>query len=232
MNVSFSLNYSRQPSLSSLAKLNRLRLTHRLRHPSGEMDKESAAQPCAGAFRPNPAPVHLDQTAAQGESQSRALLLARVGRIYLLKLAPDPFQVFGVQADPGVPHPEFEHAGEAAGAEMDTSADRRKLDSIRKQVVENLLQAGWVGPDRVESRLDFQIQRQAFFLGKRAEDRAGCPQRLGDIAGDRLQTDMTGFDLGQVQHIIDEFKQVPAAGKRVADISSLPVVKLAECLVL
>src|SRR5262249_42656429 len=103
-----------------------------------------------------------------------------------------------------------------------------ELDRVTEQVVEDLLQLAFVGPDlrqpfrEADLQHDLLLGRQGAYDGAHPADDFRHVQRLA------VQLQPPGFDLGQVQDVVDQLQQVPAAGEDVVDVALLARVQLAE----
>src|SRR6516164_1067358 len=87
-----------------------------------------------------------------------------------------------------------------------------ELNGIADEIDQNLRQAAAVTVARRQVRSQLELERE-LFVGrqrlKRAADRLG--NVLNRVIG-QFEDELTGFDLGEVQHVIDESEQVSAIG--------------------
>jgi hypothetical protein len=87
-----------------------------------------------------------------------------------------------------------------------------KLDGIADEINQDLSQAasvavpGWQFGGKLELERELLVSRQRF---KRAAD--GLGYVLDGVIG-QFKHELTSLDLGQVKHVIDQSKQMPAVG--------------------
>jgi hypothetical protein len=98
----------------------------------------------------------------------------------------------------------------------DAAVRWRELHGVRQQVVGDLLEAPTIGPHWVGTTRSKDFQLDAARVGALAHDL----QRVGEhvVQVHRLEIDfrLAGFDLGQVEDVVDQRQQVLAA---VADVA-------------
>ena len=84
----------------------------------------------------------------------------------------------------------------------------REFNRVADQVDQNLAQAPFVSNHEVWNRgLDFQPQREVFLLGTQGEAFHRFFQALAETERGRVDRDLTRFDLGKVQNVVDDSEQ-------------------------
>ena len=78
------------------------------------------------------------------------------------------------------------------------------------------------------SSCDVQAEGDAVCGGPFADEREGVLEGVGDPEGGRLEGHLAGFDLRQVEHLVQQLEQVPTGVPDVADVLVLAIVELAE----
>ena len=164
------------------------------------------------------------QLAADGQSETRAAVLAGGARIGLLEsLEYDPLLLRGY-ADAGITDRELDHRGSlpqdrmlgtpADGGDTHVQAHAAalgELERVREQILQYLQQALGVGGDR-PSQARIEVRRE----GQLARVRLVAEIALDGLAQVReqqvftLDRDRARFDLGQVEDVADEVEQVGA----------------------
>src|SRR5712692_8694449 len=109
-------------------------------------------------------------------------------------------------------------------SEVDASARRRELHRIRHEVEEHLANARGI-EEKPFARLALNFEADA--LGLR-----GCASRGGDGFEQRVQTDdlwtqleLARFDLGQIEHVVDQLEQMLS---RLLDVAQKPLLAIGE----
>ena len=151
----------------------------------------------------------LDQPPGQRQPQAGAGVVP-VGVADLLELLEHPVMVVGGDADAGVGDGD-RHDGAAGGGDRDPAALGGELDRVGEQVLQDLPE-----PDPVGERGEHRQVRL---------DGAGClPSSSGarpvsglldggvDPQRAQAQVQAARLDLGQVEDVVDQAEQVPAAG--------------------
>src|SRR5450830_1635725 len=170
------------------------------------------------AYQTHAAPVQFDQTLDHHQTQPCALVLARERAVDLDERLEQLCLIFDADADAGIADSNLQHVVNALRAECDSAAIRSELDGIGQQVVDNLLELAQICDDlrhlSIGLQCYFQVVVQGFFL-----DHAQTVLQHS-IHGNQLQIQrhLAGFDLGQIEDIIDEREQVFAAGVDIFDI--------------
>ncbi len=98
-----------------------------------------------------------------------------------------------------------------------------ELHRIGQQVVDNLLGLAPIQFKHAEVGLGFQLQLDALQCGLLADDQQAVAQQFVQIDGFKLQQHHSGFDLGQVEDVIDQRQQVLAAVENVTDVAALGI---------
>ena len=121
-----------------------------------------------------------------------------------------------IDAGPFVAHPETDRGRYFLGAHLDRRAIAAEFHGVGDQVEEDLPELATVGEDRRragEPGADFD----ALALGLRSDERDGVLDHA--LGRDRLelQLEPAGFDLRQIEDVVDQREQVPAARQHVLD---------------
>ncbi len=88
------------------------------------------------------------------------------------------------------------------------SAERGELDGIVDQVQQHLLQAVWIAHYTVRHRfVDVHAQGEALFGGGYRENLYSLVYALAQRKWDRTQVQLSGFDLGEVQNVVQDRQQ-------------------------
>ena len=169
------------------------------------------------------------ELAGDAEAEAGAAERAVVLRTDLLELVEHAFVVLGADADAAVDDVQRHRdavVGHAFGRELDRDpADRRELDGVADQVVQDLADADRVADHQrrritAERRLDLH----ALLLGARGEDAGGLVDDAAQVARFVGEFDVAGLDLGRVEHRLDQLEQrVGAQQHRVHQFALRPV---------
>lgn len=92
----------------------------------------------------------------------------------------------------------------AANPERDAAAIRGKLHRIRQQVIDNLLDLAGVGPDEAQVGLGCHAQVNMSFCRSLLHDRKAVREERRRLHRLQVERHLSGFDLGEVENIIDE----------------------------
>ena len=111
-------------------------------------------------LQPDPAAEERDETAAQGQTETRALLLRRSASPLLERLE-DALAVLGRDARAVVAHGDLDVPPDPARADRDVATVGRELHRVAQQVHEHLLELQLVGLDHVERGIDVERDRDA-----------------------------------------------------------------------
>ena len=85
-----------------------------------------------------------------------------------------------------------------------------EFDGIAREIHEDLFQPQWVGPDlRGNLSHEFHRQRKTFGDGSRTKHRSHFDGSPRGVAGDLLHGHLVGFNLADVQDVVDQFHQMP-----------------------
>ncbi len=101
------------------------------------------------------------------------------------------------------------------------SAGLSKLDGVARQVEQDLPQTALVGHHTGRRTGHGPGDLQTFFVGARAEQLAHPLQQALHVHRRGFQVDLAAFQLGQVEHVIDQAQQVGAGVLQGLDIGAL-----------
>ena len=152
------------------------------------------------------------QPLADGQPQPRAAEPPRGRGLGLREAFEDALLVLGRDADAGVRHGEG-HAHRVVAARGHADADHhlafgRELDGIAAQVDQHLLQAQDVADQAARQRgVDLEQHLDGLVGGTGGEDRAQPPDELVRVEGLRVQQHLSGFDLREVQDVVEQPQQ-------------------------
>src|SRR5262249_42788530 len=170
----------------------------------------------------NFAAQQVRKLAADRESQAGTAIFAAGAGIGLLERLEDDLLLFGGGVDAGVGDPEGADSlplaedrvcrGPAAGRggdlEMDAAAGG-KLECIRQQVLEHLLQALGVGDEAApKCRIEIDVERKLSCVRLVAEGAANGVQQIGEEDFLRLNSDRSRLDLRKIEDVADQVEQV------------------------
>src|SRR5688572_30326906 len=161
------------------------------------------------AFEADRATMQLDEPLSQGKSQTCAFGFPQAIATHLTELFEHERLVFRGDADPGVLHRHFHSAVLALGAHVDAPAIGREFHGVREEIEHDLLELALVALEGAKLRIDVQAEFDGMALRALANQRHGVGQRDGQIEARDLEVHATRFDLGEVEDIVDERKQVP-----------------------
>ena len=185
-----------------------------------DTERRALARPARHA---DPAAHAFDDAPRNREAKAGAAELAVGAAFGLLELQEDARLLLGRDADAGVAH--LEHDLVAHGARLDHDADATglgELDRIAGEVEQHLAQACGIAGDALRQRLvdvggDFEA------LGLRAG-----PEQLDHLLDQserrertRLEVELAGLDLGEVEDFLDQREQCVARGLCRLDVGGL-----------
>src|SRR5579859_2292507 len=108
---------------------------------------------------------------------------------------------------------------------------RGELDRVAQQVVYNLLELRFVTEKRGQALGDCELQRERFFISQSLDDGEDVLQSGPDAEISARQFQPPGFHLGEVEHVVNELKQVASAAQNMIRVFELAFVQFAERLV-
>src|SRR5262245_11240856 len=122
----------------------------------------------------------------------------------LAKLFEDLRLVFGGNADAGVADRDLNRAVYLSGCDADPSAFGRELDSIRKQIEENLLDLPLVTDKITNPLVNLNIEMDAM-PGHALTYKDPCIVDCeGEVEGSQLQFHPACLDLREIQNLVDQ----------------------------
>src|SRR4029453_6729167 len=92
----------------------------------------------------------------------------------------------------------------------------RELTGIAQQIEQNLLDPHRVRGERAQVLLGFDDEAVLVFLGELSRGADDFIDKPGQINGFRIEFELAGFDLGEVQYLVDEAKEVGPGGIHTA----------------
>ena len=124
-------------------------------------------------------------------------------------------QALGLDADAGVGYRDADRRAfvpRSGRADVDGDrSDRCELDCVGDKIREDLVQPPAVSVRATRNvALDLDLEAQALRSGKRACDRAGFLDRVDKLEVCDVECEVTGFDLGQVEDVVDQRQHVLA----------------------
>src|SRR2546426_489705 len=209
--IAFRISMTGEPS----------RLTYRQR----ERERRAATDL---ALDPQPAAVELDEAPRQRQPESGALALARVVGPDLTELLEDRVVVVGRDANAGVADGDLDRPVGEMGGDADASALGGELDRVREQVDQHLLDLTFVADDLTHTGIDSEIHAEAVARGALADERKGVLERERHAEVRQLEVHAAGFDLGQIEDVVDQREEVPARRDDVLQVFFLLRIEVAE----
>src|SRR6266852_1795852 len=184
--------------------------------------KRERAAFARSAFDPDFPAKQARELAADGKSQSRAAVFAAGGPVSLLEGFENDLPLVFWDSDPGVRHGKRRHffrriqlrvpggpSGFREGNPQIHFALFGKLDRIREQILQDLLEPLFVGVNhRVQAGGRVHREPQALVLSDLAEGPLDVVPQPGEAFGRNVEGDGTRFDLGQIENIVDEGKEI------------------------
>lgn len=185
-----------------------------LRHGEAGGEVEGAAFP-HGAFDPN-LPLHiLDELFGNGQAQSGAAV-EPCGRAFGLgESVEDTGEFFSRDADARVRHGEAQGARLAGlGVVRDADGDFPavgKFNGVADEVHDDLPQTLGV-PDQFDRhiRRGGDEEFEPFFLRPERHKFRGLVQHFMEVEADLLEVDVSRFDFGEVENVVDQIEEVGA----------------------
>src|SRR5260221_2088152 len=198
-------------------------------------DKNEGASLPELALHVNRPAVQLDETLHQRQPKAGALRPLTEGAFGLAKLLKDQLMVFGVDPDPmiddanldGVPADGALGSREPAGTHLDSGSLRRKLHSIRHEVVEDLFDQRDVRFDgkilrHIDLDGDLPHRRHALHDGADATDLFTNEHRL------RMNLHPSRFHFGEIEDVVDDAQQVLPRGVDVVEEEGVPRLEVGD----
>ena len=154
----------------------------------------------------------LDQAFGNHQAEAGATGLAAERVVGLAEGLEQRAQVFIRQADAGVHHADTQLRAVGTfvldhGAH-DDGAFAGELDRIADQVGQYLLQAQRITAQSQRCvAVDQADQLQLLFMGCGGEDGQGVLQQVAQVEGDGFEHQLARFDLGEIEHLIDDAEQ-------------------------
>src|SRR5262249_12689648 len=154
--------------------------------------------------------VHeLDKLFGNGKSQAGTAVFARRGRVRLFERFEHSCLLFLGDADAGIGDRESQHdvtGGERLGADVhDGFARGGKLDGVAHQVDNDLPEAARVAEQVIGNiRPNVTGDFQAFGVASKCQGLHAIAEIVTQGEGDFFQVELSGFDLREVQDVIDE----------------------------
>jgi hypothetical protein len=166
--------------------------------------------------------VHLDDAFRYSEAQAGSALLAGDGVVRLLELLKQLGLIGRRDPRSSVTHRHMKRAVVRFSLNSHL-AGVRELYGVADEIDQNLRQAPSVTAPRGQLRSHLDFEHELFVGCERLERAAdGLGNVLNAVIGE-FEFQLTGLDLGEVEHVIHEPKQVLAVGlKTLEDAEHLP----------
>ncbi|MNZ32326.1 hypothetical protein D3C78_496490 [compost metagenome] len=182
-------------------------------------------------FDPDAASHHLHQALGDRQSQAGPSVLASGGTIGLDERLKNSLALLFAHADARVAHPEMQLDLALVTPEaLDAQHDFTLFGELRRvvaQVGQDLAQ-----PQRVANQCGRQIgnraveQLQAFILGPQAYHIGEVLQHVFQAERNTLQVHPAGFDLGEIEDVVDDPQQVLRRTMHFHNVVALPVIEV------
>lgn len=160
--------------------------------------------------------MQLDELPRKRKAKARALELLGEGGLKLGKNLEESDEVLTLDPDPGIGHGDFHEIARPysllprpqASGHADPPARWSKLDGIRKEVVEDLLEAGSVRPDERHVVVHREFKDLLLLLDLRADGVDGRLDGLPKRKWVELKKELARLNFGEVEEIINQGKEV------------------------
>src|SRR5271170_337860 len=133
------------------------------------MDSKDRAVANSIAFDADVAAMQFDQLLDNGQPQPKSPMSTRGRRISLLKPVENIRQKVGCDAFAGIAHMDFHVRSDPLEPYLDLSALGSELNSVVKDVPEDLSQAIRISGNRSGKGIHYRLQADAFCLGRHAK---------------------------------------------------------------
>ena len=166
-------------------------------------DADGAAHPFGEAF-------------GNHQPEAGAAVLARRRAVGLFKRAEQPAQRFGRDADAGILHFEAHQRVRFALVQRQGTQRHRaalgELDGVRRIVEQGLLQTHRIAAQRVRKRANLDLEFKPLVLGRLGDERGDVVHQAVDRHRCAFEKELAGFDLGQIENVVDDRQQMLAGG--------------------
>src|SRR6516165_9050013 len=88
----------------------------------------------------------------------------------------------------------------------------RELDGIADKIDQNLRQAAAISMTRRQLRRKLELECELLVSRERLQRAADCLGNVLNRIVGQFEDQLASFDLGQIEHVIDQPEQVPAIG--------------------
>src|SRR5215475_11099162 len=193
---------------------------------NGEGERERRPFPCL-ALDPDPPTVQLNELPGQSEPEPSSLDLL-VRRPHLPELLEDRLLILRRDAHTRIAHGDLGHAVVDRAAHVDPATLRRELEGVGEEVQEHLLHLPFVATDHSYGLIDGLPQHNPAPARPLTYEGQGVVDGRGQAEVCHLQLHPAGFDLGQIENVVDQGQQVLAGGVDVLQVLVLLLVELPE----
>src|SRR5262245_50788907 len=153
--------------------------------------------------------MHFDDLLGDGEPEAGATLCLGKGAVDLMKLLKDALLLLLGDARSRVRHADIEATVDRLGSHAHF-ANVRKLDGVADEIEQHLREALLIAETNGQKFRHLGLQRELLVLRQRFGGRAyRLDDALNRVLGD-VQGELAGFDLGDIEHGVDEAQQVLA----------------------
>jgi hypothetical protein len=157
---------------------------------------------------------HARELARKGKAEPRPAVAARGQRVCLGELLEQLRLLFGGQADAGIRDGKLDPIASVRHLAHPQSdlAFFRELAGIAQEIEQNLLEPHGVRVERAQVLLRFDDDTVLVLLGELsrcADDLIDKPRQIHRLG---IEFELPGFDLREVQHLVDEAKEVGPGG--------------------
>ncbi len=157
----------------------------------------------------NAAAHALDDAPGNRQAKPGAAELAGDAAIGLLELLEDAVVLVGCDADAGVAHQNVDLAGPHAGLDDDRDAAAiRELHGVAGEIEQHLSQPRGVADHVARQRIvDIGSDLELLRLRTGGNELDRLLHQCRKIEGARVEVDAAGFDLGEIEDLVDQRKQ-------------------------
>ena len=157
----------------------------------------------------------FDQLLVDRQPEAAPAVLARRRQIGLLEGIEETHDLLRAQAQTGILHGKTDPAARTVdGLQTRFQPDRAFLgefDRIIEEIEQDLPETHAIAAQSLRNRrVDIDKQRQALFLRLQFSNRRDPGNQLVEIEGRRFELELAGFDLGEIEDVVDQILQVPA----------------------
>src|SRR5262245_52493956 len=193
-------------------------------HWNRECERRALPDP---ALDPDPAPMQLDELPAQSEPQASALCLL-VRSAYLLELFEHRVLIFRCNTDPRIPHRNLNRSLTGPSGDLDATALGRELDGIGEQIQNHLPSLPLIRLNLPQPFIAVCVQADSPSSSPLPNQGQRVVDRRRQVELRELQLHPAGFDLREVEDVVDQGEEVLPRGVDVARVLFLLFIQFTK----